>query len=206
MTSDLTLEDLARHSSLTLRTLRFYIQEGLLQGPDTHGKFSRYSQQHLDRLELIQRLKSLRLPIKEIRNLLDAMTPDEISRIREYQDALNPNMSLNASEPMESTVSAPGSSALEYIRSLEKNQENLQTVTGYPSRTSSVSKQPTSSNEPKTVYKNQIRTIKDQVTWRRIVIAEGVELNIREPMGTDKELKVRKLVDFTRMLFGSQQK
>ena len=61
-TAELTIEELANQSGLPLRTLRFYIQEGILQGPDTRGKFARYSQQHLDRIELIRRLKDLRTP------------------------------------------------------------------------------------------------------------------------------------------------
>ena len=70
MTDELTLEDLAVQRGLTLRTLRFYRQEGLLPGPDTRGKYARYSQQHLDRLELIRRMKDLRLPLQEIRQLI----------------------------------------------------------------------------------------------------------------------------------------
>jgi DNA-binding transcriptional MerR regulator len=206
MTSDLTLEDIAKKSGLPLRTLRFYIQEGLLQGPDTHGKFSRYSQQHLDRLELIQRLKNLRLPIKEIRNLLNAMTADEISKIREYQDILNPNLNLDTSERTEATISDAGSSALEYIRNLENDQKNLQTVTGYHAKTPPVSKQPVNFPKSKTVYKNQTYATNDQEIWRRIVIDEGVELNIREPEGSDEELKVKKLIEFTRMLFSNHSK
>jgi DNA-binding transcriptional MerR regulator len=48
MTDEFTLEELEKMSGLPIRTLRFYIQEGLLPGPDTRGKFARYSQKHLD--------------------------------------------------------------------------------------------------------------------------------------------------------------
>lgn len=78
MTNEFTLDDLVTRSGLTIRTVRFYIQEGLLEGPDTRGRFSLYSQRHLDRLEVIKLLKELRLPLVEIRKLLDSMSPDEI--------------------------------------------------------------------------------------------------------------------------------
>jgi DNA-binding transcriptional MerR regulator len=197
MTKDLTLEDLANASGLSLRTLRFYISEGLLQGPDTHGKFARYSQQHLDRLEMIHRLKNLRLPIKEIRHLLDNMTPDEISQIRKYQEILNPSLTKNKTGDIyESPISEPGSSALEYIQNLENGRKNIQSITRSPA---TVPPSPP-------IYKNQAQAMGGQEIWKRIVIEEGIELNIRGLRDTDEEIKVRKLIEFTRKLFGNHSK
>jgi len=205
MTNDLTLEDLVRISGLTLRTLRFYIQEGLLQGPDTHGKFSRYSQLHLDRLEMIHRLKNLRFPIKEIRHLLNNMTPEEINQVRRYQDILNPNLNKDVGGNIQESLNAkPGSSALEYIQNLENGRENIQSVTGSPARVPAAPRQPANVPRSMPIYKNQVHAMTDQETWKRIVIDEGIELNVREPRDIDEELKVRKLIEYARMLFGKQ--
>jgi DNA-binding transcriptional MerR regulator len=202
MNNDLTLEDLASHSGLTLRTLRFYIQEGLLQGPDTHGKYAKYSQQHLERLEMIQRLKNLRLPIKEIRHLLNNMTADEISQIRQYQDDLNPVYSINKLESIsDSSTASPGSSALEYLRNLETGQKNINTYSSTPAI-----KKPARVPRPAPVYKHQVYAKGDQESWKRIVIDDGIEFNVREPIDMDEELKVRKLIEYARALFGSQSK
>jgi DNA-binding transcriptional MerR regulator len=62
MSIDYSLEELAKITGLSLRTLRYYMQEGILQRPDTHGKNARYSQKHLEQLEVIQRLKNLHVP------------------------------------------------------------------------------------------------------------------------------------------------
>ena len=78
METKLTLEELADQSGLSIRTIRYYIQVGLLDGPDTHGKFASYSPEHLDRLELISRLKErTHLPLEEISKLFRHGTPEQ---------------------------------------------------------------------------------------------------------------------------------
>jgi DNA-binding transcriptional MerR regulator len=203
MTNDLTLEDLAKQSGLPLRTLRFYIQEGILQGPDTHGKYARYSQQHLDRLKLIQRLKNLRLPIQEIRHLLNNMTPDEISQIRQFQDDLNPANYLSFSEDINETIpTSPGSSALDYIHDLERGRENIKPFTKHYAEDSIDMNKMSFPPAPETIKKRKTKEVKDQEMWKRVVIDEGIELNVREPMNSEEEEKVKKLIELAQKLFG----
>jgi DNA-binding transcriptional MerR regulator len=205
MTENLTLEDLVSQSGLTLRTLRFYIQEGLLQGPDTHGKFASYSRQHLDRIEMIKRLKNLRLPIKEIRHLLNNMTTEEIKKLRKYQEILNQNLGTNINKVNEEKqIAQPGISAMEYIRNLERSHGEIQSVYEKNTTRPSAPQQPTSNLKPKPVYKNQILAMNEEETWKRYVIDEGIELNVRGIKDVDDELKVRKLIEYARALFGKQ--
>jgi DNA-binding transcriptional MerR regulator len=51
------IRELAERAGVSVRTVRYYIQEGLLPAPDTQGRFASYTEEHLDRLELIRRLK-----------------------------------------------------------------------------------------------------------------------------------------------------
>ena len=207
MTENLTLEDLAKDSGLSLRTLRFYIQEGLLQGPDTHGKYASYSRQHLDRIEMIKRLKNLRLPIKEIRHLLNNMTAEEIKKIRKYQEILNPNLGMNYKQGNENMhIAQPGASAIDYIRSLEKSHGEIQSVYEKSINRPSTPLQPASVSKPKPVYKNQILGMNEEETWKRYVIDEGIELNVRGIKDVDDELKIRKLIEYARTLFGKQSR
>lgn len=203
MTEDLTLEDLATMTGMTLRTLRYYIQEGILQGPDTRGKNARYSQEHLDRLELIQRLKNLRLPLQEIKQLLNNMTPEEISQIRKYQDILHLDRKMKYGNIHES-FSKPGSSALDYIQNLQRGRENIQSLSISNSSPNDALRRPEENIQPQLIQKYPSDTKSNQENWRRIVIIEGVELNIREPSGTNLERKINKLIEFARKLFGNQ--
>lgn len=74
-----TLTELTELADVSARTVRYYIAEGLLPPPDSAGSRATYSQEHLDRLLLIGRLKEEYLPLREIRRRLDDMTETEIA-------------------------------------------------------------------------------------------------------------------------------
>ena len=74
----MTLSELTEAADVSVRTVRYYIAEGLLPPPAGAGPHSAYSQGHLDRLRLIQRLKERYLPLKEIRRRLAGLEDDEV--------------------------------------------------------------------------------------------------------------------------------
>jgi DNA-binding transcriptional MerR regulator len=74
----LTLGELTAAADVSVRTVRYYIAEGLLPPPEGSGPGSSYAQGHLDRLLLIQRLKEAYLPLKEIRRRLSGLSDEEV--------------------------------------------------------------------------------------------------------------------------------
>ena len=74
----LTLGELTAAADVSVRTVRYYIAEGLLPPPEGSGPGSAYSQGHLDRLRLIQRFKEAYLPLKEIRRRLSGLSDEEV--------------------------------------------------------------------------------------------------------------------------------
>lgn len=204
MNDNLTLEDLVNLSGLTLRTLRYYIQEGLLQGPDTHGKFARYSQQHLDRLEIIQRLKSLRLPLQEIHQIFNAMTPEEISQIRKYQDVLKETRDFSVKEMDENPSKLQtDSNALDYIRNLERGRDSIRTLTSQSPVYSPAPKTPLS-YQGKSMSQRNLSNDANQESWTRTVLRDGIELNIRQPRTIEEQSKIEQLIKFAQRLFRDQ--
>lgn len=202
MKLDLTIEDLAKRSGVSLRTLRYYIQEGLLPGPDTQGKYARYSQAHLDQLELILRLKRLRLPLNEIRHLLENMTLDEIRQVRQFQNILNRNLpGLGADTPGELNVSDSNSSALDYIRSLQIGQSSLRSITNSPSEYPQVQR----GNQFSPAHiskKEQLSNGSAELqSWSRLVVREGVELHIRTKEVAKMKNEIDQLIQFARKIF-----
>jgi len=202
MVQNLTIEDLARMSGLPLRTLRYYIQEGLLPGPDTAGKYASYSQEHLDHLAMIDRLKRLRLPLKEIRHLLSAMSPEDMRRMLNYQDQVQ--LSINdASDP--NVYENDQTSALEYIRDLECRQSGFRSLTGSPS----IPAAPQSYPNPRGNYhlnKNRNLNAGGKEKWTRFIVDDGIELNIREGIARKHAQEVNELIDFAAKLFGGKEK
>ena len=117
MSSEYTLEELAQLLRINPRTIRSYIQQGLLRGPDSMGRNARYSDYHVKRLQTIRQLKDdHNLPLSEIRRLVTMAAPDEDIQIR-----LVPVRAAEE-EVMQSPAEAPKeeeskrSSALDYVR------------------------------------------------------------------------------------------
>ncbi len=70
--ADLSSGDLARATGSTVRTIRFYEEEGLLKpAVVSDGGHRRYTEDDLERLRLISDLRELGLSLCEIRSILD---------------------------------------------------------------------------------------------------------------------------------------
>ena len=72
MKAELSSGDLARATGNTVRTVRFYEEEGLLKpSVVSGGGHRRYTPEDLERLRLILDLRELGLPICDIRGFFD---------------------------------------------------------------------------------------------------------------------------------------
>ncbi len=72
MTADLSSGDLARATGTTVRTIRFYEEQGLLQpAVVSDGGHRRYRGEDLDRLRLIGDLRELGISLCDIRAILE---------------------------------------------------------------------------------------------------------------------------------------
>ena len=65
------IQDLADLGDVTRRTVRYYIQEGLLPAPFGVGRGPHYGQAHLDRLLQVKALQAAGRTLDEIRATLD---------------------------------------------------------------------------------------------------------------------------------------
>lgn len=201
MPEEYTIEDLEKHSGLPVRTLHYYMQMGLLPGPYTRGPNATYAQEHLDRLDLILLLKEMHLPLKEIRNLFDSMTPEEITHYRDYQeDLLN---KLKAAKPdAETDIPGGDNSALDYIKGLEQVHDNLNEVM-FLTKKINISKNINESNLTNLFFRD-ISYKSTGERWRRMVIADGIELHTQETRDKETLYKIYRLLSFAQSLFGSE--
>jgi DNA-binding transcriptional MerR regulator len=74
-----TIDQLAAHTGVPSRTIRFYQSKGALPAPVRRGRKAYYGTTHVDRLELIARLQDRGLQIRAIRNLLDQLDGGQAS-------------------------------------------------------------------------------------------------------------------------------
>jgi len=116
----LTLSGLTTAADVSVRTVRYYIAEGLLPPPEGSGPGSAYTQGHLDRLRLIQRLKEAYLPLKEIRRRLSGLNDEEVRGLLAIDDnRAAPATSPRSEHPYDESLAG----AREYLALLESREQ-----------------------------------------------------------------------------------
>ncbi|MGH8543567.1 MAG: MerR family transcriptional regulator, partial [Gammaproteobacteria bacterium] len=80
-----SLSELADQAAVSARTIRYYIQHGLLPSPRGGGPGAHYDDGHLARLRLIKRLQNTHLPLAEIRKQIKPLSNDEVKAVLEKE-------------------------------------------------------------------------------------------------------------------------
>lgn len=81
------LEELARQAGVSARTVRYYVQRGLLPAPVFRGRDTAYSREHLLRLQAIRRLQEHFVSLDAIQQELARRSPEEIAALISGQEA-----------------------------------------------------------------------------------------------------------------------
>ncbi len=100
-TARYSIGDLAGLVGSTPRTIRYYVAQGLLPPPVGSGAGAYYTNDHLERLRLIQRLQRQHQPLSEIRQRLSQLGAREVAALVAHD------------EP-----ETPSDSALDYVRTV----------------------------------------------------------------------------------------
>jgi Ca-activated chloride channel family protein len=77
------IDELARAAGISARTVRYYVQRGLLPAAVFRGKDTAYGHEHLVRLRAVRRLQEAYLPLDAIAAELEGRELREIERIAE---------------------------------------------------------------------------------------------------------------------------
>lgn len=172
------LAQLSDQAGVSQRTVRYYIQQGLLPSPESRGPGAHYGIEHLERLTLIRKLQREHLPLGEIRKRLDALSPEEIR-------------DLLAREP-----ERPKGNAKEYIRGVLSEGSAMlfsDPATGKaPPAPGPLRRTPAEAG----AWKGP-----DRAQWDRITIAPDVEVHIRRPLTREQNKQVERLLEAARDIF-----
>ena len=189
---DYQINELAKKAGVSVRTIRFYINEGLLPAPHTRGRYSTYTNEYLDRLELISLLKGRFLPLKEIRRQIGLLDWEEIKAALAHEREAAQVARGSETDPAEVREN---SSALDYINRLMA----APTKTSPGTRQQGISSL-SQGNQPQARSTAANHSDQEEI-WERIRLAPGVELHIQKPTSTSDQTRLDQLIDFTRRLF-----
>jgi DNA-binding transcriptional MerR regulator len=192
------IHDLAERAGVTVRTIRYYADEGLLPDPILRGKYAYYADTHLERLRLIQQMKDLHFSLREIREAIQT-TPADLLREKltpprpapAPAPAVRPSKKEAPPSPAERSMPSPGSSALDYIHRIADFRTEMRPQAPSPNQppaSYSLSEQPPASPG-------------EQESWRRVILAPGVELHLREPVLPETEGLVQQIIALTKKTF-----
>ena len=199
MDTDYPINELAKKAEVSVRTIRFYIDEGLLPPPPVQGRYAVYSDAYLERLELIRLLKERFLPLKEIRARLSGLSEEDVqAAIAQEQEAAVEQESRPGGEG-QNEGGKTDSSALDYVSRLLKSQpvSRPQAVQMSPPAPMQASSPPPlrEVRSPAPVYMGS------EEVWERIRLAPGVELHIQKPVDRGMQEKLQKLIEHARRIF-----
>ena len=218
------IHELAEKARTTVRTIRYYADEGLLPQPELQGKYAYYRHAHLERLELIRQMKEAYLPLREIRQLLLNLTDSEVhERLSEpeagSQVAESPALFASVQAEAEDVDNARA-----YIARLVGKQTGLgkppavrpspfvAPVAPLKQAKSDADEVTVQAGEPALkakavegrLYSQQTNSLGGQV-WRHIHLAPGVELQVAEPMNSEVRSRLHLLIQYVQKLFGNDE-
>jgi len=185
----LDLNDLCRQGDVTARTVRYYVQQGLLPSPGL-GTGARYGPGHLARLRLIRRLQRDHLPLAEIRRRLEGLD-DEAIQAR-----------LETPPPGEA---AGTNSAVDYVRSaLGGPAPDTPEVLGRRAPPLPSPAAPVKASSP-TPSRLARPAAADRAQWERIAMTPDVEIHVRRPLSREDNRRLEKLLEEARALFRKEE-
>jgi len=182
--------DLARLSGVPVRTVRYYLAQGLLPPSGEPGPGAHYGQDHLNRLLLTKRLQRQHLPLAEIRRRLAELSDLEVEAALATDEA--------TTEP---------STALEYIRSVlapspERSPDisalrrEAAPIVGAIQARMAPPAPPTA--EPEDEKPPSPPLARSQ--WERLALGPNLELHIRRPLSRVEQKRVERLITIARQV------
>ena len=199
------LNELSVAAGVTPRTVRYYVQQGLLPSPGTRGPGTRYERAHLDRLQLIRRLQRLHLPLAEIRKRLEALDDDGVrgalaaqpeqpggSPALDYVRDVLARQSARMAAPAANFAAAPRGRASEELQA-------ARAPAGFGGMLSRI--MPGGGAE---LPQPNPPSRSTRSTWERIPLAPDVELHVRRPLSREQNRQVERLLEAARDLFAEE--
>ena len=188
-----SLSDLADAVGIEARTIRSYIERGLLPGAQTRGRAASYSEEHLSRLEFIKSLRRARpnIALSEIRILIQGLNPEQIRALAGGSITAAARAIDDSRQPADvDAVGAVADGDCEVPRTIDWDQ-SAPTLTG-AERLVHLLREASGFMSPAPTSKVE--------GWRRIAVTPDVELSVRAEFDANQLAAFQDLADLLRHL------
>ena len=166
-----SIEELSEMTGFDRRTIRSFIEQGLMRGPDKMGRYAQYSQDHLVRLLAIKNMKEMDgFSTGGIRTRLLTMSQDEVGQVAVSSDENFSSSTTSATDYLKSIrggSAAPPVSAVEETPPEDKKGTSRNAIELLLLEFSNLSKG------------RSVRNKASAETWHRISVTPDVEISVR---------------------------
>ena len=205
----LTLQELAAHTGVEPRTIRSYVEKGVILGPESFGRGARYPRETLDRLKVLQLLRDANrsLTLDQIRVLLNSIGPSQLREVAEGTVRIGAVIDTDAA----GTSPLPKTAAMDYLHGLRRSQSQPQS----PAAVSPLLYRRTSppiDDDQLPILENAARALAELTgtnsssrsargeSWYRISLTPDIELSVRGEFGTEQLAQLHRIGDSLRTL------
>jgi DNA-binding transcriptional MerR regulator len=167
-----TITQIEDKTGVPRRTIHFYVKEQLLQPPAGRGGAAKYNEEHLLRLGVIRVLQGSHLRLEGIREALEKMDVPGMRRLLSSAEGSRKEWDGQA-------------------------VDNLVGTTHVKPRNISFLRMGTHGGEQASNLLSELpgKTASSGDTWRRIVVAEGIELNMNADLPESTKVLVQEYAD-----------
>ena len=182
-----TIDDLSELTGYSRRTIRYYIQEGLMDSPAGRGKGGFYFDSHLSQLKLIKQLQERKMSLSSILKYMERDYGPALQINNEYAEPDLMYYVGKQSFPAANRRADMMKRKMDVISKKEVLKNNMMSLENdYFFETK--------------VYNLSPESPRD--VWVRYEITPGLEINIRRDIEEDKKRKVDDIIRIAREILG----
>lgn len=221
--SEHTISELSALTGLSVRTIRYYLAQGLIPAAGMEGPGTRYPEATLARLRLINRLRDAHLPLAEIRKQLLALSDDQVLElagtppepepagtaldyVRQVLGGSRPELTTSPAVPAAQTLRPPLGAARPPVMpapaaSLLRRIESAPlTAAGAAPRQLAAAPAAAPAPAAGTAGPEPGPSFGLRSQWERVAITPDIELHLRRPLSRRDNRLVERLIAFARQL------
>lgn len=207
-----SLQDLADLSGIEARTIRSYIERGMLPGPESLGRSARYSRENLHRLRVIALLRDAKrdITLDQVRLLLQQLSPGQIEGIAsgkihiggliESGDSSTPSLVAPSAasqylaeirQASRRAAALPAAQSSARVGSAPAKHRDVQQVPPFEQLATALADLTGTTQAPRTVRSE---------AWHRIAVTPDIELAVRGDFAAEQLAQLHRIGDALRVL------